>query len=96
MEKTQMSKLVGSDSVSKHLLIDDYSIGSVPRAMQIKIGAYLANIMTKNLKFKCGNQKYMLLKTQLIKSDKTVKTAKGTVNKQIGTIVFNKGFVQEF
>ena len=80
MEKTQMNKLVSSDSISKHLLIDDYSIGSVPKAMQIKIGAYLANIMTKNLKFKCGNQKYMLLKTQLIRSsDKTVKTAKGNM-----------------
>ena len=30
--------------------------------MQIKIGAYLTNLMTKSLKFKCGNSKFMLLK----------------------------------
>ena len=55
MEKTQMTKLVNTDTIGKHLLIDDYAIGSIPKAMQTKIGAYLANIMIKNLKFKCGN-----------------------------------------
>jgi len=43
-------------------MVDDHAIGTVPKAMQIKIGAYLSNLMIKNLKFKCGNSKFMLLK----------------------------------
>jgi hypothetical protein len=96
MDKTQLNKLVSEDSIGKHLLIDDYAIGQIPKAMQIKIGAYLTNIMILNLKYRCGDQNFMLLKTQLIKGDNTVNTAKGKIYKKIGTIVFNKGFVEEF
>ena len=52
--------------VQKQLLIDDHSIGSIPQEMQVRLGAYLTNLMIKNLKFKCGNQKFMLLKPQLV------------------------------
>jgi len=51
--------------VEKHLLVDDYAIGTVPKNMQIKIGAYLTNLMCKNLRFRCGNHKFMLLKPQV-------------------------------
>lgn len=63
--------------------------------MQMKIGAYLANIMVKNLKFRCGNNKYMLLKPELLASKN--KIAKGaSVKKLIGTITINKAFTDEF
>jgi len=63
--------------------------------MQIKIGAYLTNLMTKSLKFKYGNSKFMLLKPQLVRSQKSA--GKGTkAKKYIGHIAFNKAFVEEF
>ena len=63
--------------------------------MQIKIGAYLTNVMCKNLKFKAGNNKFMLLKPQLVRSSKSV--SKGSKHKKlIGNITFNKAFVEEF
>ena len=37
--------------LQSHLLVDDTAIGSVPKQMQIKIGAYMTNLMTKTLKF---------------------------------------------
>ena len=40
--------------VEKNILINDMKIGSVSKAMQIKIGAYLSNIMCRALKFRCG------------------------------------------
>ena len=54
--------------LEKHLLMDDSTIGAIPKSMQIKIGAYLSNLMCKNLKFKMGNSKFLLLKPQLIRS----------------------------
>ena len=81
--------------VQKHLLVDDYNIGTVPKNMQIKIGAYLTNLMCKNLKFRCGNHKFMLLKPQLIRSKKTVGGGQ-KAKKYIGHITFNKAFVEDF
>lgn len=63
MDKTQVNKLVSEDFIGKHLLIDDYAIGQIPKAMQIKIGAYLSNLMVMNLKYRVGEQQFMLLKT---------------------------------
>ena len=62
----------------------------MPKAMQIKIGAYLSNLMCKNLKFKMGNNKFLLLKTQVVKAKS--KSSK----KYIGYVAFNKGFVEQF
>jgi len=48
--------------MEKHLFVDDYAIGTIPKQMQIRLGAYMTNLMCKNLKFRCGNHKFMLLK----------------------------------
>ena len=74
--------------------MDDHSIGTVPRAMQIKLGAYLTNLMCKNLKFRCGQNKFMLLKPQLVKTGKSA--GPGKAKKYVGHIAFNKAFVQDF
>jgi len=79
--------------IEKALLVDDHAIGSVPAAMRIKIGAYLANLMCKNLRFQCGQNKFMLLKPELVKSNKNV--VRGTkIPKYVGHISFNKAFVE--
>jgi hypothetical protein len=70
--------------MQKHLFVDDYTIGTVPKNLQVKIGAYLTNIMCKNLKFRCGSHKFMLLKPQLVRSKK--KIAGGKFQKYIGFI----------
>ena len=67
-------KLVGSkrskkeEDIHKHLLIDDNSIGSMNREMQLKLGAALTQIMCKTLKYKIGNQNYHLLQPQMLRS----------------------------
>ena len=76
--------------LEKHLLMDDVTIAAMPTAMQIKVGAYLSNLMVKSLKFKMGNNKFLLLKTQIIKG--MGKNSK----KYIGYVTFNKGFVEQF
>lgn len=80
--------------VEKHLLVDDYAIGTVPKNMQIKIGAYMTNLMCKNLRFKCGNHKFMLLKPQVTRGAKKVTGAAS--KKYIGYITYNKAFVEDF
>ena len=35
--------------------------------MQLKVGAYLTNLMCKNLKFKVGQHDFLLLKPQVIR-----------------------------
>ena len=42
-------------------MIDDHSIGTMDRHMQFKVGAFLTNLMCKNLKYKIGNQNFLLL-----------------------------------
>ena len=74
--------------IHKHLLLDDHSLGMIDRETQIKLGAFLTNLMCHNLKYKVGRKEYLLLKPQLVRSVGSVKT--------IGHIVFEKGFVETF
>ena len=68
--KTGRSKNNMPNDIEKHLLIDDFDIGAIPKHMQIKVGAFLTNMMCKNLKFKMNNHKFMLLKPQVFKTKK--------------------------
>lgn len=81
-----------SGSVEQHLLIDDHQIGTMNRNMQLKVGAYLTNLMCKNLKFKIGNQNFLLLEPQILRKKVQGKTA----SKYVGYITFNKGFIEDF
>jgi len=47
--------------VEQHLLIDDHQIGTMDRGMQLKVGAFLTNLLCKNLKYKIGDQNFLLL-----------------------------------
>ena len=47
--------------------MDDHQIGAMSRKMQIKLGSYLVNLMTKNLKYKIGNKEFLLLKAHKIR-----------------------------
>jgi len=84
------------EPLESHLLMDDLTIGAMPKAMQIKVGAFLSNLMCKNLKFKMGNSKFLLLKPQVIKSRDGVTSKSSPIKKYIGYITFNKGFVEQF
>jgi hypothetical protein len=42
--------------------MNDQYIGALPKDIQIKIGAFLTNLMCKNLKYKIGKKSYLLLK----------------------------------
>ena len=54
---------LGADAqVEQHLLIDDQDIGALPKSMQLKVGAFLTNLMCKNLKFRVGQRDFLLLK----------------------------------
>ena len=75
-----------TDKIEKHLLIEDANLAVIPKDVQLKIGAFLTNIMCKNLKFSTG-KKHMLLKTQVIRQSK---------NKELGYIIFNKNFIEHF
>lgn len=43
-----------NQSIARHLMRDDYSVNSVPKDVQLKMGAFLTNLMCKNLKYKIG------------------------------------------
>jgi DNA-directed RNA polymerase len=81
--------------VESHLLIDDHQIGTINKEMQFKIGAMLTNLMTKTLKFKVGNQSFLLLQPQLTRVGKPTDGNKN-VRKYIGYVTFNKAFVEQF
>ena len=83
-----------NSDISKHLLIDDHEIGTIPKNMQIKVGAFLTNLMCKNLKFKLNNHQFLLLKPQVIASGGKVKGA--DVRKYLGYINFNRSFIDQF
>jgi len=58
--KTRLTKVKSSrkqtdDSIERHLIIDDHEIGTMNRNMQLKVGAFLTNLMCKNLKYQIGN-----------------------------------------
>ena len=59
----------------------------MPRDAQLKIGAFLTNLMCKNLKYKICTKSYLLLKPQIIKEEKM---------KYMGYIIFNKSFIETF
>lgn len=65
-KRTDSNKRKNADtstvSMEKHLLIDDAHIGAMTRKMKVKVGAFLTNLMCKNLKYKVGTHNYMLLK----------------------------------
>ena len=79
-------------SVEKHLLIDDSNFGAMSRKMKVKVGAFLTNLMCKNLKYKVGDHKYMLLKPSVVRGDIATKGIK----KYMGFVNFNKGFLEDF
>jgi len=84
-----------SDPVEQHLLIDDHSIGAMNKNMQIKVGAFLTNLMCKNLKYKVGSHKFLLLKPQVIRGDKKI-AGENSPRRYMGYIGFNKSFVETF
>ena len=88
-DKTLDKDQLGS-TLEQSLLIDDHHVGAIPKRMQVRLGSYLANLMIRNLTFKLGDQKFMLLKPTLVKTD----PKKGY--KKMGVITFNKGFIEEF
>jgi hypothetical protein len=45
----------GPNPLEKHLLIDDINITAMNKQMKVKVGAFLTNLMCKNLKFKIGS-----------------------------------------
>ena len=75
------------NTIEQHLLIDDNSIGTLNKDTQIKIGGFLSNLMSKNLKYKVGKREFMLLKPQTIREGQ---------KKVQGYMVFNKSFVEKF
>lgn len=44
------------------MYLDDNLMGSMPRDVKLKVGAFLTNLMCKNLKYKIGKKSYLLLK----------------------------------
>ena len=77
--------------MEKHLIIEEEMFSSMSKTMKVKVGAYLTNLMCKNLKFKIGSHEYMLLKPSILRTNKA-----GNSPRQMGYICFNKGFIEEF
>ena len=48
--------------IQQHLYLDDNLMGTMPRDVKLKVGAFLTNLMCKNLKYKIGKKSYLLLK----------------------------------
>lgn len=63
--------------------------------MQLKVGAFLTNLLCKNLKYRIGDQNFLLLQPQVIRDTKNV-NGKDSARKYMGYISFNKGFIEEF
>ena len=49
------------DQITGSLMVEDSQIGTMNRNMQLKVGAFLTNLMCKNLKYKIGTQSHLLL-----------------------------------
>lgn len=81
----------GQNSLEKHLLIDSVNITAMSKQMKVKVGAFLTNLMCKNLKFSIGSHEQLLFKPQLVKSSSGHDKAK-----YMGFISFNKGFIEDF
>ena len=67
--------------------MNDNRLNVLPKDTQLKMGAFLTNIMCKNLKYRIGKKSYLLLKPQIIKESHT---------KYLGYIIFNKSFIETF
>ena len=52
-------------------------------------------MLCKNLKYKIGDQNFLLLQPQVIRDTQNVK-GKDSSRKYMGYISFNKGFIEEF
>jgi hypothetical protein len=52
-------------------------------------------LLCKNLKYKIGDQNFLLLQPQVIRDTQNVK-GKDSSRKYMGYISFNKGFIEEF
>jgi len=74
-------------NIQQHLIIEDHHLMSIPRDVQLKIGAFLTNLMCKTLKYNIGNKSYLLLKAQTLKIQQ---------QKFMGYIMFNKSFIETF
>ena len=75
-------------SIQKHLLVDDFKIGSIDKELRVKIGGFLTNLMVKNLKFFVGSKEMFLLKANKRRSKTDFKTT--------GIIEFDKAFIEKF
>ncbi len=73
--------------IQQHLYLDDNIMGTMPRDVKLKVGAFLTNLMCKNLKYKIGKKSYLLLKPQILKESQ---------KKYLGYIIFNKSFIETF
>ena len=73
--------------IQQHLYLDDNLMGTMPRDVKLKVGAFLTNLMCKNLKYKIGKKSYLLLKPQVLKEQH---------KKYLGYIIFNKSFIETF
>ncbi len=62
-------------------------MSNMSRDVKIKMGAFLTNLMCKNLKYKIGKKSYLLLKPQVLKESN---------KKYLGYIIFNKSFIETF
>jgi len=93
LTKGKSSKKQNDESIERHLIIDDHEIGTMNRNMQLKVGAFLTNLMCKSLKYQIGNQNYLLLEPQVIRNQFPSKT--GT-KKYMGYVKFNKAFIEDF
>lgn len=93
LTKVKTSKKQTDDSIERHLIIDDHEIGTMNRNMQLKVGAFLTNLMCKNLKYQIGNQSYLLLEPQVIREQFP---SKGGSKKYMGYVKFNKAFIEDF
>jgi len=52
-----------------------------------KVGAFLTNLMCKNLRYKVGKKSFLLLKPQVLKEQS---------QKYMGYVIFNKSFIENF
>ena len=84
-EKEQAKSM--SKSIEQHLIVEDFHLMSLPKDVQLKIGAFLTQLMCNTLKYNVGNKSYLLLKPQIIKAEKT---------KYMGYVIFNKSFIENF
>lgn len=51
-----------SKRIQQSLYLDDHHMAAMPRDVMLKVGAFLTNLMCKNLKYKIGKKSYLLLK----------------------------------